>query len=699
MSTPTDWADRHIQITVPRTNVSVVDAPVAAGGHQLVVLPGPAGRGFEPAGYVDAYEDLPTLGPNDAGQSYIVGAEGLVYTWNGTAWPDEADGWTIKGSKGDDGRGIASIAADGSNFVVTYTDATTTAVAVPALAQAVAAAVAARVAAEAAATGAEEAESNAEANVTVAAGHALTASTRAGEAEAAAAAAAASAEEAEDIITSGIPNATDTVKGGIRLAGDLAGTWDAPEVPGLDSKVDTGDARLSDARRLRTVDLTTATAAGTAAKTVTGAAVVPSAGDFVRLTLTSGSSIGAPTLAVNGGTAYPIRVGNLSNPPSTAVSFTANGIMILYFDGAVYHLVNEPQPMSEISDAEITAGTATTPRLFSGRRAATVIATARSGVELAANKGQANGYPSLDAGGKVPISQLPSSIMEYKGVWNAATNTPALSNGTGDTGDVYRVTAAGTRDLGSGAIEFAVGDYAVYNAAGQWEKSDTTDAVTSVAGLIGVITAAALRTALGIDTIETNVAAKAAAARLISTGTGLSGGGDLTADRTLSVLYGTTAGTAAQGNDSRLSNTRTPTDNTVSTVKLVDGSVTVAKLAQEVIDGIQSMINSSLGAAQRITVNAQAGAYTLVLADANKAVEIDSATAVNLTVPADATVDFPIGTVIEVDQIGAGKVSIVGVSGVTVKPDVVVPTTRAQWSAVVLRKRAANYWVVTGDLV
>lgn len=47
--------------------------------------------------------------------------------------------------------------------------------------------------------------------------------------------------------------------------------------------------------------------------------------------------------------------------------------------------------------------------------------------------------------------------------------------------------------------------------------------------------------------------------RTVSAGTGLSGGGDLTANRTLSVSYGSTAGTAAEGNDSRLSNSRTPT--------------------------------------------------------------------------------------------------------------------------------------------
>jgi hypothetical protein len=50
--------------------------------------------------------------------------------------------------------------------------------------------------------------------------------------------------------------------------------------------------------------------------------------------------------------------------------------------------------------------------------------------------------------------------------------------------------------------------------------------------------------------------------RQVIAGTGLSGGGDLSVDRTLSVQYGTTAGTAAEGNDARLSNPRTPTAHT-----------------------------------------------------------------------------------------------------------------------------------------
>ncbi|QDF18816.1 hypothetical protein SEA_SCENTAE_97 [Gordonia phage SCentae] len=251
----------------------------------------------------------------------------------------------------------------------------------------------------------------------------------------------------------------------------------------LAGKVDTSDARLTNARNLRTTDLTTATAAATAAKTATGTA--PVAGDIVKLTFTLGNSAGTITLAVNGGTAYPLRSGN-TGIASAAAQVAANGLLMLYFDGAAYHVMSEPQAYAEISTADIDAGTATTQRAITGRRAQYIVDKARTGVELVANKGQANGYASLDGGGKVPLSQLPSALMTYNGMWNAATNTPVLADGTGDQGDVWKVSAAATRDLGSGPISFAQNDYAIYNGA-TWEKSDSTDDVVSVAGKTGAV--------------------------------------------------------------------------------------------------------------------------------------------------------------------------------------------------------------------
>jgi hypothetical protein len=101
--------------------------------------------------------------------------------------------------------------------------------------------------------------------------------------------------------------------------------------------------------------------------------------------------------------------------------------------------------------------------------------------QLRSEKGVSNGYASLDSGGKVPISQLPSSIMEYKGTWNASTNTPTLANGTGDTGDVYICNVAGTVNFGAGPITFAVGDYVIYSGTIWQRSSGAVGTVTSVA--------------------------------------------------------------------------------------------------------------------------------------------------------------------------------------------------------------------------
>lgn len=101
-------------------------------------------------------------------------------------------------------------------------------------------------------------------------------------------------------------------------------------------------------------------------------------------------------------------------------------------------------------------------------------------------KGANNGVASLDSGGKIPVAQLPNTVMEYQGAWNASTNTPTLVDGTGRNGDVYRVSAAGTQNLGSGSFTYAIGDWVVYNGT-IWQKSPASDAVTSVNGQQGIV--------------------------------------------------------------------------------------------------------------------------------------------------------------------------------------------------------------------
>lgn len=87
------------------------------------------------------------------------------------------------------------------------------------------------------------------------------------------------------------------------------------------------------------------------------------------------------------------------------------------------------------------------------------------------------------------ITDKPGAILNYKGTWNVSSNSPTLSDSTGSGGDVYRVSVGGSRNLGSGTISWEVGDFAIWSpVTSSWEKADTTDAVSSVAGRTGAVT-------------------------------------------------------------------------------------------------------------------------------------------------------------------------------------------------------------------
>lgn len=102
-------------------------------------------------------------------------------------------------------------------------------------------------------------------------------------------------------------------------------------------------------------------------------------------------------------------------------------------------------------------------------------------------KGAINGVATLDGTGKIPSAQMPLSVMDLLGNWNASTNSPTLADGVGNQGDVYRISVAGTQDLGSGPFTYQVGDWVYYNGS-IWEKGDNIDQVTSVASKTGAVT-------------------------------------------------------------------------------------------------------------------------------------------------------------------------------------------------------------------
>jgi hypothetical protein len=134
--------------------------------------------------------------------------------------------------------------------------------------------------------------------------------------------------------------------------------------------------------------------------------------------------------------------------------------------------------------------------------------------------------------------------------------------------------------------------------------------------------------------------------RQIIAGTGLTGGGDLTANRTLTVSYGTTSGTACQGNDTRLSDSRTPTAH--GSTHHTGGTDAIAP---------QSIGAQSIFTSQTLTVN---GEVTLTAA---------RATNYSVIVAGDSTITLPttghlVGDVVVIRYTsGSSTLSVQGFGG------------------------------------
>jgi hypothetical protein len=105
-----------------------------------------------------------------------------------------------------------------------------------------------------------------------------------------------------------------------------------------------------------------------------------------------------------------------------------------------------------------------------------------------------------------------------------------------------------------------------------------------------------------------------------------------------------------------------------------------------------------------VAINAQTvSSYTVVLADGlNKILTMDFATANDLKIPTDASVAFPIGTVLNIFVKGAGTTTISAVTGGTTTissagATATAPTVATKKSASCI-KIAANSWIVVGSI-
>ena len=189
---------------------------------------------------------------------------------------------------------------------------------------------------------------------------------------------------------------------------------------------------------------------------------------------------------------------------------------------------------------------------------------------------------------KVAGGGIATGTLTYQGTWNASTNSPTLASGVGTLNNYYVVSTAGSTNL-DGITDWQIGDWAIFNGT-VWQKIDNSEVtyVSNVAtgtGLTGgpitttgtiaisntAVTAASYGAANTVGTFTVNaqgqLTAAANAAIAISVGavsgavpntvnvlagTGMSGGGALTANVTLT-LANTAITAATYGNATHVS--------------------------------------------------------------------------------------------------------------------------------------------------
>lgn len=96
----------------------------------------------------------------------------------------------------------------------------------------------------------------------------------------------------------------------------------------------------------------------------------------------------------------------------------------------------------------------------------------------------ATGVCPLDENGLIPVNRLPTESLVFKGLWDASTNEPVLSDATGMKGDFYICSVAGTQNLGSGEITFSENDTVIHDGT-IWHRVASSSTRTELLNIIG----------------------------------------------------------------------------------------------------------------------------------------------------------------------------------------------------------------------
>ena len=145
---------------------------------------------------------------------------------------------------------------------------------------------------------------------------------------------------------------------------------------------------------------------------------------------------------------------------------------------------------------------------------------------------------------------------------------------------------------------------------------------------------------------------------------------------------------------------QTTANTAVTNAATAQSGVNAINSAKGAASGIATLDGSSkVTAAQAsATVQTKTASATLALADEGKFTYVNSTSALTMTIPANATVAFPIGTEMEFCRYNTGTVTFAAASGATLLSVDSVKTIGNRYGCVALKKILVNTWLLSGDL-
>ena len=216
---------------------------------------------------------------------------------------------------------------------------------------------------------------------------------------------------------------------------------------------------------------------------------------------------------------------------------------------------------------------------------------------------------TLGVDGKLDATQIPSALtgaIVFKGVWNATTNTPALSDTTPaglSTGWEYIVEVGGTRDIGDGSKTFLAGDFVIYDGT-HWKQVPSGNAFVSLTGG-GHIT---VNQSTGAIVLGSDATPNATTATIVSR----DASGNFSANVITANLTGVVTGSVSGNAGSVTNGVYTTGDQTIGGTKTftstIQGTITSATTAASLLGGIGV---ASLAGSSGTSVSASTGAVTV----------------------------------------------------------------------------------------